>query len=470
MQNIKRKKRKFTIITLISLAVVIALAVFATIFAYELPFKWDLTGHKIFTLTESSTEVLSNLNQPVKIGAVYAEGNRDAMVTELLNRYAESSEYIELKFIDAQKNPSALSEYNIGDVQTVANGTIIVNSGNRYQLVKDSQMFYSGQTGNMFFGEREMTGAIRYVSTEKLAKAYFTTGHGENSASDMSEAISLMELDAYEVETVVLLQEDAIPEDTDVLVMASPATDINNDELQMISDYLDEGGKLMLMLDPDLGTSGDSLDNISSIMEKYGINIANNYVFEANNEYHLSNSPLYLIPRCGDHEITTQIGLEEKIVVLPVTRGLGGIDYDEDTVTRSTLLLSSAKSWARMDLTLTTDSVAPSDVQGPIALGFAASRSAGADKLSSRVVVLGDSSFMVNGNVTAQANADLFLNSVNWLLGGRDSEIIAGKVINSNTLMVRGSDFVKLAILCCGVIPILMFAGALTLWFVRRNK
>jgi ABC-type uncharacterized transport system involved in gliding motility auxiliary subunit len=111
------------------------------------------------------------------------------------------------------------------------------------------------------------------------------------------------------------------------------------------------------------------------------------------------------------------------------------------------------------------------DTPGPITLGYAAQKSyAGANGALSAVVVIGDTNFIANGNISMQANGDLFINSVNWLAGGRETEIIAGKVINSNIMVVRGSDFTRLMIICCIVIPAVVFAGAAMVWRARRNK
>ncbi|MEA4854654.1 MAG: GldG family protein [Christensenella sp.] len=461
---IAAKKKKFMITSVVWIVVVLLVVVFGVQLAYRVPWSYDMTGQQLFVLSEETTNVTDHLEDTVKIGAVYAENNRDAMVEALLKKYEESSPNIEVEFLDLEKNPGALGAYEMGDVKAVANGTIIVNGNGRYKVIAPTDLFTADNSGNRFYGESEITGAIRYVSTDTLPKIYFMQGHDElKTGSDITEAVAMLERDAYEVDTFSLLEKGSVPEDAAMVVIASPTQDLSEQEAQALRDYMENGGKLLLMMDPTLNTNTDNLKNLAAIAGDYGIDIANNFVFEEDQSYYLTTSNMYLIPRYGSHDITEQLIYGEKYVVLPLVRGLSETEHD-DSVKVTPLLQSSASSWMRTDVTIAGNAMTQADTAGPINLAYAV------EKNGPRMVVIGDSNFMTDGNLSMQGNGDLFINSVDWLQGGRESSVIAGKVVNSNSMIVRGADFVKLMVICCVVMPLIMFIGAAFVWRTKKNK
>ena len=47
------------------------------------------------------------------------------------------------------------------------------------------------------------------------------------------------------METIHLMDSDTIPEDAACLVINGPATDFSEDDLKKVTDYLDQGGKVV---------------------------------------------------------------------------------------------------------------------------------------------------------------------------------------------------------------------------------
>ncbi len=454
--------------SLVAIGLVVVIFVFLTMLAYLAPWKYDMTEQKLFTLSGETVSVADSLGDTVvRIGAVYPEGNPDSMVSALLNEYAKLGPNIEVSYLDVEKNPSVLAGYNIGDAAALANGTLIVNSGGRYKLIRDTELFSTGETGNIFYGESELTGAIRYVTTEDLPTVYFVQGHDEvATGTDMSEAVALLERNAYAVDSVTLLQHGGVPAGASVLIFASPKKDLDGEELDMVREYINNGGKILLMLDPVL-SGNDALTNFSTLASDYGVGIANSYVYEEDPNHYMTVSNLYLIPLYGTHEITVQLINGQKLVVLPLARGLSAIEG----ASPGPLLQSSPDSWMRTDMGIASEAMTDADTPGPVTLAYAASKSnAGTGAASSQAVIIGDSNFATNEVINMQANSDLFINSVNWLTGGREADIIAGKVINAGNLVARGGDFNVLMAVCCVVMPAVMFVGAALVWRVRKNK
>jgi hypothetical protein len=468
----QRQKKQAVIEALIWCALAMALAVFAVLFSSVLPFRVDLTSQRLFSLTESSREALSQLPSPVRIAAVYPDGNANEMVKSLLEAYAGASDKIELRFIDAERDPALLAGYDVGEARTITRGTIIVNSDGRRKLVYETDMFFEGTTGNQFYGERVITGAIRYVGTDFLSRAYFVVGHGERDISGkVLGAADLLRLDAWEVLQLPLLQQNSIPDDADALIFANPVQDLDEAEARMLIDYLSKGGSVLLLLDPSASAQNAQLPLFEAIAGLYGVGIMNNYVIEEDSSYYYTTNKLYLIPRFAAHPITRPIGMDEKMVILPLCRGISRLPELSSDVKTEELLLASDKSRARVDMTAGEGALAASDILGPIPLAYAAVKDPPEiGGRASRLVVVGDSDFITEGNIKAQANGDLFLNIMNWLLSGRENELIAGKTINADVLMIRGRDFIRIAVICCAAIPLILFFSAFALWFTNRNR
>jgi hypothetical protein len=278
-------------------------------------------------------------------------------------------------------------------------------------------------------------------------------------------------MDAWEVLQLPLLQQNSIPDDADVLVFANPVQDLDEAESRMLFDYLSKGGSVLLLLDPSVSVQNAQLPFFEAIAGLYGIGIMNNYVIEEDSSYYYTTNKLYLIPRFAAHPITRPIGMDKKMVILPLSRGISRLPELSSDVKIEELLLASDKSRARLDMSVADEALAPSDILGPIPLAYAAVKDPPEiGSRASRLVVVGDSDFITESNIKAQANGDLFLNMMNWLLSGRENELIAGKTINADVLMIRGRDFIRIAIICCAAIPLILFFSAFALWFTNRNR
>ena len=467
----RQKKRRFALVTAVTALLALAVAVFAVLLAYELPWRYDMTAQRLFTLTPRTQAVLDGLGADVTIGAVYAAGGEEMMVQSLLAEYEKASGRVTVEYIDAEREPARLARYQL-PVAAIPNGTLIVQSGGRYKLIQNSSLFSSTLEGNTFQGEREITGAIRYVTAGDMPVLYLLQGHREASPdTQLSQAVSGLQLDAYQVLGLNLTQSGGVPDDAGAVLMMSPKEDITPQELQLLLDYQKKGGAFFLTVDAVLNSNAVRLPNLNALCNTYGVDIANNYVVEEDPDRYLSSNRLWLIPFLNSHEITAPINDAKKMVILPVVRGLGLLEVDKDEVSVTPLMASSEKSWIRNDMTVTSDTPTQADLTGPIALGYAAARSnVRWGSPASRAVILGNGSFCYDGNLEVQANGDLFTNSVGWLVGSGQSEAIAAKVINADQLIVNSTDFIKLSVICVAVLPLIAFFGALGVWVLRRNQ
>ena len=107
---------------------------------------------------------------------------------------------------------------------------------------------YTLSTSRYFDGEGRITSAIDYVTTDKLPKLYALEGHGEAELPEtFSDKISKENI---ELGNLSLLKVDSVPEDARALMIHAPSSDISEEEKDLLGDYVNSGGKLLVMAGP----------------------------------------------------------------------------------------------------------------------------------------------------------------------------------------------------------------------------
>ena len=462
------KRTRFLIYAGISLVMAIIAAVFLVRLANLSTWRYDMTARRLFTLSEQTESIINSIEEPVRIAAIYPSGREDMMVQALLREYDNLSPLISVEFIDAEREPFRLAAYRL-DVAAVPNNTLIIQSGERSRMIFSSQLYESTIYGNLFSGEREITGAIRYVITDELPIIYFVEGHGQTAPERMTRAISELQTAAYQVRTLNFAREGRVPEDASILVFVNPMEDLSDEELVFVREYVRFGGNVLLLLDVNFDSDIMHMPNFSALSEDFGVRIPQNILIEDDSDHYLAYNQLYIIPVLAPHQITGAIDAQNRLVILPVARGLFRVE--EADAELAVLLASSQHSWARFDLSIQSLEFDESDFLGPIPLAFASfvtNTRWGGDE--ARAVIIGNASFIHDGNVEVQGNLDLFINTINFLQGDRAAELIAAREINSPRLMIRGSDFLFFAVIILGVLPLIAFGAAFATWMLRRNR
>lgn len=138
-------------------------------------------------------------------------------------------------------------------------------------------------------GVGAITSAIDYVISDELPKVYTLEGHGE--AELPTEFQTQIEKENMELESFSLLNTDEIPEDADALLIYAPESDISDEEAGLLEDYLEGGGKLLVIAGP---TEGGTLTNLYSVLESYGVEAADGLVVEADREHYAFQQPYTL--------------------------------------------------------------------------------------------------------------------------------------------------------------------------------
>jgi ABC-type uncharacterized transport system involved in gliding motility auxiliary subunit len=334
-------------------------------------------------------------------------------------------------------------------------GLVFVSGNNRYETST--------------VDEQTITSALMRVTSNQAKKVYFIAGNSPYSLSNTApEGYSMikyaLERENYLVEELNLAAVTAVPADANVLILAG-TKELSDVETQLVSDWLNNGGKLMVLADPLQPTP------LVQLLQKYGISWQDGYVVD------LTDSLVTLTP-----EGLTQQATAPMMVHYPyheITRGLTGFrtffpfsravmvtPTESFTLAISSILSTSPNSWIETDLEEQELKYNEGkDIPGPVDIGVAAEDH---DK-DSRLVVVGNASFVTNQNLSPEvANQDLFMNAVNWLAEDEALISIRPKQPTNRQLFLTPMQYSITVLTTLVLIPLIMLSTGIVVWWKRR--
>ena len=452
--------------SLVISVVVLALLIVANIFVSALPTsltKYDISSTKLYSITSNTKVVVNALEQDVTIYWIVQAGEEDDVIENLLGKYESLSDHISVVKRNPDVYPTFAEQYTDEDVP---NNSLVVECGDRYRYISYNDIYvsesnmYSYSYSTSFDGEGAITSAIDYVVTEDLPQLYVLEGHGE--AELPSTFSDQLEKENYELNTLSLLTVDEIPEEADCILIYAPSTDLSEEEVTMLQDYVSNGGKLMVSAGT---TENGSLPNLYSLLENYGITAAEGIVVEGDREHYAFGMPYVLMPDIASSDITDSLTEENYYVLMPISQGMTVGSTTNGTVT--SLLTTSNTAFSKVaGYSLETYEKEDGDIDGPFSVAVSIEDQGGGQIVwFSSSVFLGD---MYNA-YSSGANVDLAMNSLSWLVGEWEAISIRSKSLNYNYLTISDSTSSLLKGLMIGVFPLAYLCVGITVILVKRK-
>ena len=446
---------------------VLAILIVVNIFVSSLPSsmtKYDISATKLYSITSNTKVVVNALDQDVTIYWIVQSGQEDAVIENLLSKYEALSDHIKVEKKNPDVYPTFAQQYTS---ETVANNSLVVECGDRSRFIGYDDIYiqeadvYSYSYNTSFDGEGAITSAIDYVISDELPQLYVLEGHGEAELpATFSEQI---EKDNMEVNSLSLLTVDEIPEDAACIIIYSPASDISEEELDMLSDYVSDGGKLLVMSGP---VQDGSLDNLNGLLEEYGVSVTDGIVVESDREHYAFQAPYVLLPDMTSHDITDSLIEENYFVLMPISQGLT-VDESNTKGTVTSLLTTSDYSYSKADaFDLETYEKEEGDTYGPFTLAVSIEDNSGGG-----IVWFASSSFLddMYNAFSSGANGDMAMNALSSLIGQSEAMAIRSKSLNYNYLTISEATSSLLKTLMIGVFPLVYF-GIGVYVIVRRRR
>jgi ABC-type uncharacterized transport system involved in gliding motility auxiliary subunit len=375
----------------------------ATLYRYNL--RFDLTAERRYSLSPHARQILAALTEDVKLLAFLRSQNpRNPYIRDLLRRVANRSSRVHWEEVDVNRSPARAHEYGV-----TSYGAIVVKSGPRQRVVVNPR-------------EETLIWAILQVTRPEAKTVYFVAGHGEKTPAERdrlrgySMAAVRVEEEFYRVRMLALPRVDGVPEDATVLIIAGPRGVFSPAELAHIDDYLRRGGRLLVLLDPVAPSA------LEAYLAKYGVIVRQETIVDPENRMLGGELVTMRLPvAAGAHAITNGMAAAPLFsLARPVEPGPAAARAEVLSV-----LQTGPGSWATPARGVlasgTPRFVAGRDRLGPITVGVEVRlpAPAGSREAGGRLIVYGNSEFASNFFLERDGNADLLLNTINWLADER---------------------------------------------------
>jgi ABC-type uncharacterized transport system involved in gliding motility auxiliary subunit len=426
--------------------------------------RFDLTANKRYSLSPQSQQLLAELPQPVKATAFYqdAQTGRES-AKDLLDQYAYYGKQFTYEFIDPDRNPGLAKRYGI-----TSYGTIVLESGEKEEKVLTAD-------------EENLTNALLKIIREGKKMVYFLEGHGEHSLNNTerdgySEAKRAIESQNYLVKAVSLLTEGKLPDEAAILIIPGPRKDLLDPELAEITRFIERGGKVMFLIDPEGPPA------LPKYLADYGIQVEEGVVVDLVSRLFGADYLMPVITNYEQHPITKNF---EVASFFPLALSVKTTDKMPERVSAQILAKTSPNSWLKRDMEelkaelrgdgrpLLNES---RDLKGPVSVAALATvsmrREGSTDKepKKARIVVFGDSDFASNNYLNLSGNRDLFLNTVSWLAEEENLIAIRPKDSGSFFTPVTANQERLMFWLSMIVLPVVVLGAGMGTYLWRRQS
>lgn len=456
------------------IAIVIGIVIFINLIVGQLPENIrhiDISDNNLYSISKTSKDFLKKLDKKVKLTVLAEEDSTDKRISTFVKKYASLSKNVSVEWTDPVLHPSALKKYNAeaNSIVVSCKDTDKTDTISFSEIITYDQSAYY-QTGQQqekdFDAEGQLTSSISSVTTQVTKKVYRTSGHGEDPYSD--SVTELMEKNGLQDEEVNLLMKKAVPEDCDLLLMNGPTSDISKEEKTILTKYIQEGGKVMLLL----GDAKKDTPVLNAFLKEYGLESQSGYIADTERCYQGNYYSIFPVLSGSDALMN---GIENQMVLMANVRGFNQTDPARDTISVNPLLTTSENGYAITE----KDQKQGSYVVGAVVTETVKNESKDSkDKDESKdseeeqgVLTVYGSNSIISSDITEQFstldNLMLFTNSVTSNFSDIENISIKAKslAITYNTPTNTGI----LSMFIIFVLPALALIGGFVFWLKRRK-
>lgn len=420
-------------------------------------FGWqhDFSYAQRSSLDARTVELLHRLDAPVTIVSYSGQDAQlRAAIADFVARYQHIKPDISLRFVDPDADPAATRAAGI-----TIDGELDIRYKEHNEQLK-------------VLTEREFDNALVRLARTRVRLAAFLAGDGERKPdgkanADLGNFGALLTEQGVRTMILTLTAGMHIPQNVDVLVLASPQLPLAAPVVAEIDDYLGRGGNFLWLVEPgqDMGTG--------ALTKTLSLRVLDGTVVDgAGAAFGIGDPSFVALTKYPASAITRDFSLT---TLFPQSVALGVVSGTQWKV--QSLLRTSAKSWTRLgpipqqgDTATIAYDADKGEIPGPLDIGVALSRlSPGPDKAEQRVVVIGDGDFLSNAFLGNGGNREFGQRVFDWLLADDALIDIPDKGAPDNRLRIsqRALGVIGLGFLI--VLPLLLAIIGGSIWWRRRR-
>lgn len=427
--------------------------------------RFDVTQSQRNSLSETMQSLLKKLDKPLSITAYVPD---DAVVKtslkQLIEKYQVHHKDINLEFVNPDLNPTRAQEDGIA-----YSGQLLLKYNNKSEAVNSVD-------------EQNVLNVLQRLSREKARIVVFIEGHGEASPfEDKSNGISklseVLEKKGFSLQPHNILRTQSIPDNASFVVIAAPKKEYLEAEVELITEYIEQGGNLLWLHEPGEVFGLDDLE------QQLGLELQLGTLLDANQDLQrmlgIQHPAAIAIIDYGPSELTTNLAAH---TLFPFATTIEK-DADSDSIENNSswkyqpLLSTLITSWLESgDIQGNVKFDDDADKPGPLTMGMALTQ----ENINAinqdtkvipeqRVLVLGDSDFMRNNYIGQGSNLEFASNIFNWLSADDELLSIKTNVVSGTTLDLTKSGRIGLVVLWLGL-PLALFIFGTWRWLRRRKR
>lgn len=462
----------------ISIALILVVAGMLAWLSNRYVINADWTANNRNTLTPASQKLLEGMPGDISIKAfVYPDNQIRKEIGLRIEPYKRIKENITLEFIDPAKNPQLAR-----DMDVAASGEVFI--------------IYEGRQESLrALSEQTVTTALQRLAFSGERVVRFLVGHGERNITtddqdDYKLFVEQLKDKGIKVEELNLARDLKVPDNTSALVIANPRRKLLDGEVSIIRAYVQNGGNLLWLTDPQTTLAG-----LDSLVEDIDIEWRTGTVLYPDFQTLGTSHPaIMLATDYPPHPINQDLF---EITLFPFAGALMGVEGSGWA--QQPFITSRPLAWLETgalegELSYDEDE---GDAAGPFMIGIAMERDAPnaeaednspeagddsealiekleADKnkkvAKQRVAVVADADFLANGFVGNLGNLQLGLNIIQWL-ANRDEQIsVHIPPAPDNKLFLAPWAPTLFGLVFVLALPVLLVGIGVSRWWLRRRR
>jgi hypothetical protein len=477
-------------------ALVVAVVVMANYLASTFPQRFYLSSQTRVALSSRTLAVLKSVTNQVDVTLYYntrpddSEPNFYPDIAALLDEYHSANRNIVVHTVDYVRDPGLAEmtkakyrQYfntqadkdmvifdNNGRVKAFPGGQLIEYKTEQKAARKNDkapgglELEFERRPVN-FNGEQAFTSILLALANPQPLKAYFLQGHREASLTSSDndgyqKFASVLQQNYISVANLDWAGNAGVPMDCNLLIIAGPKDRFNDSELQQISQYLREGGKLLVMF--SFASRGNPT-GLEGVLQNWGVGVVDDIALDPD---HTVSTHDVIVDTFDKHPVVDSLSQQQlqlysphPVVKLPQSSQVA------NTPEVSTLFGTSGSG-------VLMDNRAEPPQHIPLACAVEQKPVAGVTnpRGNTRIIAIGDYVFWGNYYIDSAANRDFLNSTINWLcdrpflLNG-----IGPRPVTNFRLQITPYQQRRLNWLLLGALPggVLLFGSFV--WFARRK-
>jgi hypothetical protein len=326
-----------------------------------------------------------------------------------------------------------------------------------------------------FLGETAFNQALLDVTSPKPFSACFLFGHGEHSLESGDQRLGYLKFASVLAQNNVrlaplrLLGTNVVPTDCNLLIIAGPTTSIPDTELEKIEKYLNEGGRLLALFNAnslDERTGLDRAIGLEKILVKWGVRVGDVIISDPDRSGQGSD---VVVSAFTTHPIVNPLLGAKTGLDLTRPRPVGKLNSRSpqaaDAPRVEAVAFSSPQAFIEGD---------PNKERHQFPFIVAVEKGAIKDVITergtTRMVIAGDSIFLVNQEIDKLGNRDFAGYAVGWLL--ERTQLVQGpgpRPFRTFKIVMTKSELQRAEWILLGAFPgaVLVLGGLV--WLRRRR-